>query len=244
MPLAPAGLARFDGCQLGPNFLGAGCLCEQNSAPIEPRLRRYRFMRFCRWILLSAAWLGAVSASLWWLLEFEMTPAAVGQCPELWPQNSVLVHSFERPTLLMFVHPRCPCSRASVDELARLATACGDDLRMTVVFLKPRGFAGDWEKTDLWRSARQIPGVTVFCDEEGKETTRFRACVSGEVLVYDPQGRLTFHGGLTASRGHHGDNPGRTAIELLLAGKLTPPQQTPVFGCSLIERTSTLRHSP
>jgi hypothetical protein len=196
-------------------------------------------MRICRWILLSAAWLGAVSASLWWMLEFEMTPAAVGQCPELWPQSSALVHSFERPTLLMFVHPRCPCSRASVDELALLATSSADDLRMTVVFLKPAGFSGDWEKTDLWRSARQIPGVTVFCDDGGRESTRFRACVSGEVLVYDRQGHLMFHGGLTASRGHHGDNPGRTAIELLLAGKLTPPQETPVFGCTLRERTST-----
>jgi hypothetical protein len=200
---------------------------------------RFKLMRLCRWGLLSAAWLGAVSASIWAMLEFEMRPAAVARSPELWPQNSALAHSFERPTLLMFVHPHCPCSRASVDELALLATSCADELRMIVVFLKPPGFAGDWEKTDLWRSARQIPGVSLFCDDEGTETGRFRACVSGEVLVYDRQGHLMFHGGLTASRGHHGDNPGRTAIELLLAGKLTPPQQTPVFGCSLIERTST-----
>jgi hypothetical protein len=196
-------------------------------------------MRIFRWVLLSAAWLGAISASIWTMFEFEMTPAAVARCPELWPQNSTLLHSFERPTLLMFVHPRCPCSRASVDELARLATSCADGLRMMVIFLKPPGFTGDWEKTDLWRSARQIPGVSVFCDDDGKETKQFRACVSGEVLVYDREGRLMFHGGLTASRGHHGDTPGRTAIELLLAGKLTPPQQTPVFGCSLVERTST-----
>jgi hypothetical protein len=196
-------------------------------------------MRICRWVLLSAAWLGAISASIWAMLEFEMTPTAVARCPELWPQKSALVHSFERPTLLMFVHPRCPCSRASVDELALLATSRSDELRMMVVFLKPPGFAGEWEKTDLWRSARQIPGVSVFCDDDGKETNRFRACVSGEVLMYAGEGHLMFHGGLTASRGHHGDNPGRTAIELLLAGKLTPPQQTPVFGCSLIERTST-----
>lgn len=76
MALVLAGLARFDGSQLGPNFWGACCLAEQAKSPTGETVR-FKPMRLCRWGLLSAAWLGAVSASIWAMLEFEMRPAAV-----------------------------------------------------------------------------------------------------------------------------------------------------------------------
>ena len=114
-----------------------------------------------------------------------------------------------------------------------LVSHSGGHVNSTVVFLKPAGFGQDWEKTDLWRTAQSIPGATLFCDVGGTEAGRFGVRVSGETLLYDSAGRLMFHGGLTASRGHRGDNAGRTAVELLLAGLPSPQQHTPVFGCAL-----------
>jgi hypothetical protein len=44
-----------------------------------------------------------------------------------------------------------------------------------------------------------------------------------------------FQGGITISRGHSGDNPGRSAINALLHHELSNQIKTPVFGCSLFE---------
>jgi hypothetical protein len=55
------------------------------------------------------------------------------------------------------------------------------------------------------------------------------------VILYDAAGRLRFSGGITAARGHAGDNLGRSAIVELLEGDSPTATATPVFGCSLLE---------
>ena len=42
---------------------------------------------------------------------------------------------------------------------------------------------------------------------------------------------LTFSGGITAARGHQGDNDGRRSVLASLAGTATGLPMTPVFGC-------------
>jgi len=91
----------------------------------------------------------------------------------------------------------------------------------------------DWEQTDLWRRAASIPGVSLTRDDDGVEAQRFDAATSGQTVVYDGDDRLLFSGGITAARGHEGDNPGRTAILSLLASAGGEQRSTPVFGCSL-----------
>jgi hypothetical protein len=105
------------------------------------------------------------------------------------------------------------------------------------VFVKPAGFDEAWEKTDLWNSATDIPGVNVSTDD-GAEALRFRSETSGQVALYSAGGRLLFSGGITGSRGHFGDNDGRTAIESLLAGGKAARTETPVFGCPLQKDSS------
>lgn len=102
-----------------------------------------------------------------------------------------------------------------------------------VLFLKPDGFAEDWQKTDLWRSAAAIPGVHVMTDGGGGEARLFHAATSGQAILYDARGRLLFSGGITASRGHAGDNAGRAFIVSLLIRGAADRRSTPVFGCSL-----------
>lgn len=101
-----------------------------------------------------------------------------------------------------------------------------------VLFVKPKEFGEEWAKTDLFESALAIPGVTVSIEESGAEALRFHSTTSGQVILYDSQGRLTFCGGITAGRGHFGDNPGRLAIESLLNGRQVGAD-TSVFGCPL-----------
>jgi hypothetical protein len=135
------------------------------------------------------------------------------------------------------VHPHCPCSRATIGELAELMTHCQGRLGTTVLVLQPAGMSDAWVHTDLWSSAAAIPGVTVLADGEGREARRFGAATSGQSLLYSTDGRLLFAGGITESRGHSGDNAGRTAIESLVLGPETRATRehaaTPVYGCPL-----------
>jgi hypothetical protein len=85
----------------------------------------------------------------------------------------------------------------------------------------------------LWRSAEAIPGVTVRADQDGNEARCFQAKTSGHVALYDVHGKLLFSGGITSSRGHSGDNAGRSAIMKLLKHEMAVGE-TPVFGCSLL----------
>jgi len=101
-----------------------------------------------------------------------------------------------------------------------------------VLFVKPPGSAENWEKTDLWQSAANIPGVSVVVDD-GAEALRFHAVTSGQTALYDVAGRLLFSGGITGSRGHAGDNAGRSAIVSLLNTGEAEQTETSVFGCDL-----------
>ena len=193
--------------------------------------------------LLIAVWAGAVGGGLWTMLDYELTPAAVDQAPESWPPATTLRLSSSHPTLVMFLHPHCPCSHASVAELADLVSHSAP-VDVNLVFLKPPGFADGWEKSDLWQAAAAIPRAMLSCDSKGLEAATFRANTSGETLLYDRDGRLLFHGGFTAVRGHRGENAGRFAVEQMLAGLPAQEQETPVFGCCLHDRQCTLPSSP
>jgi hypothetical protein len=64
---------------------------------------------------------------------------------------------------------------------------------------------------------------------------QFHATTSGQTLLYSPAGSLMFSGGITAARGHEGDNVGESTIVALLTGKPTDVVRTPVFGCPIVE---------
>ena len=110
---------------------------------------------------------------------------------------------------------------------------CEGKLKACVLFLKPAHLPDDWEDTELQRSASVMPGVTVRSDEGGIETGYFGAVTSGHTFLYDTEGRLQFSGGITASRGHFGDNAGHSAIVSLVTTGRAESTRTPVFGCSL-----------
>ena len=116
-------------------------------------------------------------------------------------------------------------------------TDCDGRLATAVLMLRPAGMPDDWVHTDLWSSAAAIPGVSVLADDEGAEARRFGAATSGQALLYSADGQLLFAGGITESRGHSGDNAGRSAIESLVLGSqtipTTRPALTPVYGCPL-----------
>ena len=187
-------------------------------------------------VTASAMWLLMIGAGLWFLWRYESTPGMAAAAPAEWPAESRLRLAVGSATLVMLAHPQCPCTRASIGELARVMTQAQGRVTAYVLFVKPANFSEDWEKTDLWASAAAIPGVSVVRDDEGVEASRFHAATSGQTMLYDREGKLLFSGGITSARGHAGDNAGRTAIVSLLNMNEAEQSATPVFGCPLFAR--------
>lgn len=178
-------------------------------------------------------WLLVVCTGSLLMAQYSQTAGATGTAPALWPEASWVSHDPVLPSLVMFLHPRCPCSRATLGELEQLMAHRQGLFSAQVWFIQPEGMTEDWVKTDLWHAAAAIPGVQVSVDHEGAEARRFQAVTSGQTLLYDVGGGLIFQGGITLARGHAGDNPGRDAIESLLKQQITHASSTPVYGCAL-----------
>ncbi|GHG86664.1 RedB protein [Comamonas sp. JC664] len=188
------------------------------------------------WLLLAGAlWLGGVTVGSLALARYALTPGESLAPPSRWPTGTEVPRVEGRPTLVMLAHPLCPCTRASIGELAVVMAKARGRLDAFVLFLKPEGTGQAWEQGELWRSAGAIPGVTVLRDAGGVQAERFGAVTSGHVLFYDADGALRFQGGITSARGHAGDNAGRAAVEALLAEEAPVAERTThaVFGCEL-----------
>ena len=102
-----------------------------------------------------------------------------------------------------------------------------------VLFLKPESADDAWTSGGIIANAQEIPGVKVLSDCDGKMAQLFGVKASGHVLVYDGAGRLCFSGGITAARGHEGENVGTDSLFGLLNRGTADASATPIFGCPL-----------
>lgn len=189
-------------------------------------------------VLSVIVWAALVGTGLWWLWSYENAPGLAGTPPREWPSSSRIQLARDEPTLLMLAHPHCPCTRASIGELASIMAHSQGRVRAYVLFVKPEGADDDWGKTDLWQSAAAIPGVNVVEDGAGIEARLFNVATSGQTLLYNTQGQLLFSGGITASRGHFGDNAGQGAIVAIVNAEVPARTETSVFGCPLFNSQS------
>lgn len=185
-------------------------------------------------------WSAAIVAGYLWFTNygFATYQSADHFAQDQWPRDSSLTLAAERPTLVLFLHPQCPCTRATIRELEKILT--GHRLspqklpKFIAVASLPIGAPEDWRNTDTITGALQLPNSSVVWDINGIESGRFGAVTSGTVMVYLPNGKRVFAGGVTASRGHEGDN---TGSDLVLAALTehdhTAKASTPAFGCRL-----------
>jgi hypothetical protein len=186
-----------------------------------------------RWIVPAAVvWLLLVVGAGAWLMRDSLAPGQPGEAPASWPSASAVTRTPGAYTLVIAAHPRCPCTRASFDQLDQILVRGGAPLATCVLFVEPREFGDAWVRSDLWRRARSMPGVTARIDPLGVEARRFGMHTSGNAALYDPDGRLVYQGGLTGARGHDGPNAGSDAVNARLAGH-DARATAPVYGCGL-----------
>ena len=180
-------------------------------------------------------WAVAVVAGFGMLGRYKATAAtqAPDGPPLVWPAESALPRTPGRPTLVLFVHPRCGCTQATVTELARLLGRVRGPLDVKVAVVRPDGVPDGWDETALVGRAESIPGVAVFRDAGGTEAARFAGSASGFTVVYGADGRRLFAGGLTSARGHEGESFGGRRIVSLLETGVADRGDAPTFGCAL-----------
>lgn len=191
----------------------------------------------------TAVWLIVVALGLGLLTIYANRPGDHGEPLGAWPRDSAIARSETKFTLVVFAHPKCPCTRATLSELSWILSRCRSQVDCHLYFFQPDGAGPDWTTTSQWRQAELIRGVTLHRDPESLWARRFGVHTSGHVLLYDKQGRLKFEGGITPARGHTGDNRGRTALWSCI--NLPPPEgrraedsalgvdSNCVFGCPL-----------
>ncbi|MCI0650502.1 MAG: RedB protein [Planctomycetes bacterium] len=183
--------------------------------------------------LLVVPWLVLLVLGFLWVVRYEHTPGVHGDYSGTWPEGSGIPLAAGRHTLVKFCHPRCSCSAASIRELARAAAKAGDGLAAIVVFVDVFGLGERLHEAALWREAAAIPGVRILADAAGREAKLLAARTSGHAFLVDPRGSILFSGGITAARGHEGDNAGAGAIISFVRTGHSQVGATPVFGCSL-----------
>lgn len=187
-----------------------------------------------RGIALLTLWAVLLAAGACGLAHYEFKGRIVPTSLRQWPPNDCLTLDAERPTLVFFVHPQCPCTTASIVQLDRVLSQFAGRFRTYVVMALPTGVRQAWENGRNLEAARNLPEITLLLDRGGTVTRRFGAIDSGTLLAYDPQGVLLFSGGVTASRGHEGDSLGTLVLRDIATGLPPRDSSSPVFGCPLL----------
>jgi hypothetical protein len=193
-----------------------------------------------RWFLglLLLSWFAISLGGMALIWRYETTAADPTEPPPRWPAHSALEPSASKQTLVLFAHPKCPCTRASLEVIADIALRHQNTVATQVVFFQPQLSDDSWSQTELCRSAQANPVWQVVLDHGGKEVERFGVTTSGHAVLYDRDGTLLFSGGVTAARGKAGANANQAKLlGLLGSAEESDRTSTDVYGCPLLTPT-------
>src|SRR5262249_51522535 len=103
-------------------------------------------MRAGRAFVYGAAllWIAAAARGSLYRFVYESRPGPRAAAAEAWPEQTGLERNAHGFSLVMAVHPKCSCTRASVAELNKLMLRFGPRVRAIALVTKP------FELPDLW----------------------------------------------------------------------------------------------
>lgn len=180
------------------------------------------------------AWALMVAAGQALLLEHTTTAGDPGAPPLALPPTiaSTLHWDRQQPLLLLAAHPQCPCLPATLTELRR-ALAASSPPTLRVLLHTPSAPPAEWDAAADAALRRALPAGALVDDRDGALAATLRLRTSGHVLLFGVDGSLRFSGGVTAGRGHEGDNRAGRTLAAQLANTGNPVATTAVFGCPL-----------
>ncbi|SFJ60775.1 thioredoxin domain-containing protein [Planctomicrobium piriforme] len=184
--------------------------------------------------LLFSAWAGVLLIGFGALEIYKVSPGAQG-APFLSRPDSELKNGKEPVgplKLQLFMHAYCPCTRATLAELGRIAKAATVPMTIEIVVVQPPQDDANWRSGLAAEAASLLPDAAILLDAQGRIAAQAGALTSGYVVLSDAAGRVLFRGGITPARGHEGENEGRKALLAWTQGRAARISRTPVFGCA------------
>lgn len=191
-------------------------------------------------VAIATLWVGSIAAGSWLMLQHAFGQGDSAPAPHrLSSELADSVAFRQRPlTLVVAVHPNCPCTGATLEQLDRFLTRHPQSAQVVALFwvedeeTNPAAL----ETNRYWKRVSKMEAANAAIDPQGKRAAQFGALVSGAVAAYDRSGVLRFQGGLTPSRGHDGPSRGLDILESIARGEpVGDTKTTPSFGCSLAE---------
>lgn len=191
------------------------------------------------WLVMTVG----TMAAFW---SYEATPGERAHVAASAPAASSVILTPGRKSLLVFIHPKCACTKATLSELQTIWNGLTPEITPACTFIlrQPAQPGNAWRETDIERACREFIGTQFIDDYAGAEAKRFGVTTSGTCLLYDEEGQLLFAGGITASRGHIGPAASQELLREQLASSNGAPtagdaqthsddDRCPVFGCPL-----------
>lgn len=183
----------------------------------------------------------AALVAVWLVLVCGMYGIVVAYMSSAGESNSVTVDNSDSQSdssviVRIFLHPECPCSKTSLEELREIDFP--SHIRIVAYFVVPEEYNDAWAMQDLWQLAGTVPSLERVLDHKGIITSKYAVKTSGHVIVEKTPKSIVFSGGITIGRGHRGNNQGKTAVDKLVHGYNSHVSQTPVFGCALFATKS------
>ena len=193
-------------------------------------------------VILLAAWCVALVPGFRYLLAYERTPGTQSAAPRSWPAGIALTRSPTTPTLIVAMHPRCTCTRATLTELEAFAAEPHPAVTTTLLIYQPESTQepNAWRDLSIYAAAQKSLNAKIVLDPGGRLAEKFGAETSGEALLYAADGTLRYQGGVTGARGMQGNNAGLTTLRAALAQPTSSqPLSKPVFGCALFAHSTS-----
>lgn len=179
------------------------------------------------WVLMAGS--GAV-----FLTHHALTPGQGPKPRAEWPAQTALGPIGSSDRLLIFAHPKCPCTRSTIRNLKSILAELQRGVhapRIEFVFWRPDP---SWGESSTITTVRELEGVALRYDDGGVLTRAFGAHTSGHAFLYAADGQLLFSGGLTPSRAHEGPAAGTAALLARARGGRIAEPAAPVYGCPIL----------
>ncbi|MES1147283.1 MAG: hypothetical protein ABUL49_00870 [bacterium] len=181
-------------------------------------------------VLLVPGWIMAVGAGLWTFYSYANTPGKPAQAA-----TTAATAEQVRPHAVMYIHPKCPCTTASLESYHLLVDKLYKTCDFSIVCVVPPGAEKGFADSSNWSTAKAMPHVTATLDQNGALAKAAGAKTSGQVFLFGANGKLAFEGGVTPGRGMEGDSDGATKFSAALTKPVLAAAHAKVFGCPLFE---------
>lgn len=184
---------------------------------------------------IVSAWAAALLVGGYLFTGYSLDAQTSLRAVEHWPASSRLPVYDNEFHAVIFVHPKCVCSRSTLVELKRALGRSKTVPNISCVFYCPADHDPKWAQDELWELAQGVQKSARIIDLDGEEAKKFGVQISGHVMLFGRSNEQIYSGGITSARGHEGDNLGGMMLSAFLDGENPSGIQPPPFGCRLFQ---------